>query len=168
LFACHGWPHWHCPYRLVRFLCGGVGADRSVVQSARRRLLAYLYWLFLLWRLTPVVVPVVPDFWLSCSCISESRGLPRSSFCDAVSHVFVSSKLPSGKASSSCLPVTPADIPHLRITPMAHVGTVGSCSFNSISPMVILTLSVVDGHHDAVDSFLVRFRFKNPLLWCCR
>jgi hypothetical protein len=49
-----------------------------------------------------------------------------------------------------------------------HTDTVDSCNSNSISPMVILTLSVVDGHHDAVDSFLVRFQFKNPLLWCCR
>jgi hypothetical protein len=49
-----------------------------------------------------------------------------------------------------------------------HTDTVDSCKSNSIAPMVILTLPVVDGHHDAVDSFLVRFQFKNPLLWWCR
>jgi hypothetical protein len=45
-----------------------VAVDRSVVQLARRRLLAsLLVSILLLWRLTPVVLPYRPVFRFSCS-----------------------------------------------------------------------------------------------------
>jgi hypothetical protein len=67
---------------LVLFI---VIVDRSVVQSASRRLLAYLYRLLLWWRLTPVMLPMCTGLLVllyivggCCSVVVESRGLPRS------------------------------------------------------------------------------------------
>jgi hypothetical protein len=28
---CHGWPQWHCPYLVVRFLCGGYNSSVGFV-----------------------------------------------------------------------------------------------------------------------------------------
>jgi hypothetical protein len=122
-----------------------VGVDRSVVQSARRRLLAYLYrfWLHWHWRLTPVVHIAGSTGLLSALVLLFNSfgyrvdlGIPRTP-------TFSSSfKLPSGNALSSSAN---------HGTPAVHSWL---CPCPVQLSMVILTLSTLvvltDGHNGTV------------------
>jgi hypothetical protein len=82
------WPQWHF------HSCGAV-ADRSVAQSARRRLLAYLYrflLLLVLWRLTPVI-RIAGSTGLPVLLLAQ-LGIPRTPtvlYCGARSHLLQTS-----------------------------------------------------------------------------